>query len=174
MVIITVDRWAWCSTWSVRGICFFTYLNFEQSGCDKLSLYGVLYIDLHNPSFMSAVKQAMSLAWIPKIIGRNCLLFSFFFSWDVSAGCCSRALSLLKMNWKLMEHLIWFVHGSFKNKRQLPWKYVFCRREELSRYSNRWLYLYRTKTACDALFLYSFMYIQVKLSKSSEQKADGI
>lgn len=31
---------------------------------------------------------------------------------------------------------------------------------------NCWLYLYRNKNACDDLFLYSFMYMQVKLFKS--------
>lgn len=31
-----------------------------------------MYIDLHNAE--SVVKQAKILAWIPKIIGRNCLL----------------------------------------------------------------------------------------------------
>lgn len=36
------------------------------------SIGGVVYIDLHNPE--SADKRAEILAWIPKIIGINCLL----------------------------------------------------------------------------------------------------
>lgn len=85
MVIISVDRWTNCCNEIGKGIFFFCSFSFPFLTDQRLlakpvvwekkmnkSIGGVVYIDLHNPG--SADKRAEILAWIPKIIGINCLL----------------------------------------------------------------------------------------------------
>lgn len=130
MVIISVDRWTNYCTEIGTGFFFFSFSyrskTLSKTGCVKKikkSVGGIVYIDLHNPE--SAVMQAMILAWIPKIIGRNCLLFFLLFYWNVSAGSYSKGPSpkRTEINWTF--HFFFFtVH---LEQRQLPWKYVFAR-----------------------------------------------
>lgn len=131
MVIISVDRWTNYCTEIGKG--FFSFWLCEKK--KKKSVGGVVYIDLHNP--VSAVRQAMILAWIPKIIGRNCLLFflfCYFLKWQCWFILKRPSPKQTEINWTF--HLF---HRSSSTK-TIALEICLCKRES-SCYPNCW-YIY--------------------------------
>lgn len=139
MVIISVDRWTnYCTEIGKRFFFFLTDQRLLANWlCEKIKKYvgGVVYIDLHNPG--SAVKQSMILAWIPKIIGRNCLLFFHLF-YFLKCQCWfifkRPSPKRTEINWTF--HLF---HSSSRTK-TIALKICLCKRES-SCYPNCW-YIY--------------------------------
>lgn len=139
MVIISVDRWTNYRS-EIGKRFFFSYRSKTLSKLVvwkkiKKSVGGVVYIDLYNA--VPAVRQAVILAWIPKIIGRYCLLFFLYFNFLK----CQCWFIFRRPSPKRTE-IIWTFHLSHSSSRTktIALKICLCKRES-SCYPNCW-YIY--------------------------------
>lgn len=73
-----------------------------------------------------------------------------------------------QMSWHSLHCTFHHCHRQFTLKyRQLPWKYVLAGEYQVVILIVGYIYI--GQNACDAMFLYSFMYMQVKLFKTYDK-----